>query len=95
MLYDLVSPLLNPAVLRDVIANACTGPLDAGADALVCLHINSRLTAALRACGFALRQPTRHLLVDPGPLAGRVLDGVLAADAWFVTQGDSDIDRPW
>ena len=95
LLYDLVAPLLNPAILRDVIANACLAPLDAGVDALVCQHINTRLTAALRACGFALRQPTRHLLVDPVRLSGRVRDGVLAPDAWFVTQGDSDIDRPW
>lgn len=95
LLYDLVTPLFNPALLRDVIANACVPALDAGADALVCLHISTRLTAALRACGFAIRQPTRHLLVDPGPLSGRTRDGVLASDAWFVTQGDSDIDRPW
>lgn len=95
LLLDLVAPLGNGPALRNVIANACSAPLEAGADALVCLHIGARLTSALRACGFQLRQPTRHLLVDPGPLAGRALDGLLAPDAWFVTQGDSDIDRPW
>jgi hypothetical protein len=38
--------------------------------------------------------PERFLLVDPGPLAGEALDRVLSPRSWYVTQGDSDIDRP-
>ena len=94
-LVDLVAPLSDPALMRDIIANACVTPMEAGADALLCLHVNARLTRALRGCGFHLRQPSRYLLVDPGPLSGDALDLVLSADSWFVTQGDSDIDRPW
>ena len=41
------------------------------------------------------RQPDRFLLVDPGPLTGVSLDRALSSESWFVTQGDSDIDRPW
>ncbi len=95
LLVDLVAPLGDAARLRDVIANACSAPLEAGADALLCLHISAPLTRALRGCGFVLREPTRYLLVDPGPVSGRTLDTLLSPDAWFVTQGDSDIDRPW
>jgi hypothetical protein len=62
---------------------------------LVCHHINAGLTAALRACGFHLRNPERFFLVDPGPLAEPLLGEVLSADNWLVTHGDSDIDRPW
>ena len=69
-LVDLVAPLSDPALMRDIIANACVTPMEAGADSLLCLHINARLTRALRGCGFHLRQPSRHLLVDPGPLSG-------------------------
>ncbi len=94
-LVDLVAPLGDPALLRDIIASACAAPMEAGADSLLCLHIDARLTAALRACGFHLRQPSRYLLVDPGPLSGETLDLVQSPGAWFVTQGDSDIDRPW
>ena len=94
-LVDLVAPLGDPALLRDIIASACAAPMEAGADSLLCLHIDARLTAALRACGFHLRQPSRYLLVDAGPLAGETLDLVQSPAAWFVTQGDSDIDRPW
>jgi hypothetical protein len=53
------------------------------------------LTNALRATAFHLRQPKRFLLVDPGSLSGRELEQVLTPANWFVTQGDSDIDRPW
>ncbi len=66
-----------------------------GADSVLCLHTSDALTQALTRCGFSLREPTRVLLVHPGALpadeASRVLDG----RQWFVTQGDSDIDRPW
>jgi hypothetical protein len=42
-----------------------------------------------------MRSPERYLLVDPGALEGATLEHALSADSWFVTQGDSDIDRPW
>jgi hypothetical protein len=66
-------------------------------DEKVCgsLHINAFLTRALRDCGFILRRPERFLLVDPGPLTGAALASVLSGESWYVTQGDSDIDRPW
>lgn len=94
-LVELVTSLNDPAMLREVIANACITPIEAGADSLLCMHIDARLTAALRGCGFHLREPARFLLVDPGPLSGETLKRVLSPEAWFVTQGDSDIDRPW
>jgi hypothetical protein len=94
-LVDLVAPLGDAAQLRRAIRAASSVPLQLGADALVCLHISAPLTLALRDCGFMLRQPERFLLVDPGPLAGADLECVLSGDAWYVTQGDSDIDRPW
>ena len=53
-----------------------------------------RLTRALRATAFHMRAPERFLLVGPCPLAGGARERVLSADNWFVTHGDSDIDRP-
>lgn len=93
-LVDLVAPLADAAALRQIIRAACTAVAE-DADALLCHHTDARLTAALRACGFRLRQPERFLLVDPGPLGAPALSSVLSSDAWFVTHGDSDIDRPW
>jgi hypothetical protein len=95
MLVDLVVPFNDPALVRQAIRASRVVPIERGADALVCMHIGSRLTAALKDCGYMLRQPERFLLVDPGPLSGTVLETVLSGDNWFVTQGDSDIDRPW
>jgi len=94
-LVDLVTPLGEAAALRQVIRAASAAATAADADALICHHVGARLTEALRDCAFHLRKPERFLLVDPGPLSGPSRDRVLSADAWFVTQGDSDIDRPW
>jgi acyl carrier protein len=94
-LVDLVAPLADEAMATQVIRAACAVPTERGADALLCMHIGQRLTRALRECGFTLRDPERFLLVDPGPLTGEALEQALSADNWFVTQGDSDIERPW
>jgi hypothetical protein len=93
-LVDLVAPLADAAQLQQMIKAACVAAAAQGADALVCLHIDERLTRALRATGFHLRTPERFLLVDPGPLTGAERERVLSPENWFVTQGDSDIDRP-
>jgi len=94
-LVDLVASLSDAPTLRQVIRAACAAAAAGEADALICHHIDARLTDALRDCAFHLRKPERFLLVDPGPLSGQARDHVLSAANWFVTQGDSDIDRPW
>lgn len=94
-LVDLVAPLSAPSLLQQVLRTACDAARAQGVDSLVCMHTDARVTGALRSLGFRLRQPQRFLLVDPGPLEGAALQRVLSAESWFVTQGDSDIDRPW
>jgi acyl carrier protein len=94
-LVDLVAPFGDEAVLVRVVKAAARVAADHGADALLCHHISTPLTRALRACGFHLRDPERYLLVDAGPLAGDAREALLTAEGWLVTQGDSDIDRPW
>ena len=93
-LVDLVAPLADATSLLHVIKATCAA-VSGEADALLCRHMDGRLTRALRHCGFHLRQPDRFLLVDPGSLTGLSLDRALSSESWFVTQGDSDIDRPW
>jgi hypothetical protein len=94
-LVDLVAPLCDQARLSQLLDAASMAAAERGADALTCLHIGAPLTRALQQHGFRLRAPERYLLVDPGGLEPQALDTVLSADSWFVTQGDSDIDRPW
>jgi hypothetical protein len=93
-LVDFVARLNERTRLRAVLTAACSAAADSGADALLCMHVDSRLTDALRACGFHLRKPGRVLLVDPGSLTGDALRHALSPSSWYVTQGDSDIDRP-
>src|SRR5688572_25463938 len=95
LLIDLVAPMSDQSTLQQIIKSSCAVVQERGADALLCHHVGDRLTQALRTCGFHLRKPERFLLVDPGDLSGPALDRVLSADSWFVTHGDSDIDRPW
>ena len=94
-LVDLVTSMSDATALRQTVKAACKVAMDLGVDSLLCHHISARLTRALRACGFRLRQPQRFLLIDPGPLEGPTLERVLSAESWYVTHGDSDIDRPW
>jgi len=94
-LVDVIAPFADPVALQQIITSACAAAADRGADALLCHHLNGRLTQALRACGFHLRKPERFFLVSPGELPAASLDRVLAADNWLITHGDSDIDRPW
>jgi acyl carrier protein len=93
-LVDLVAPMGQHAVVTQIIQAACGALSHKHVDAALCHHIDRRLTEALRAAGFQMRTPERFLLVDPGSLSGADRERVLSADNWFVTQGDSDIDRP-
>lgn len=94
LLVDLVAPLSDARRLKQLVQIAGTAAAERDADALQCLHIGQRLTRALRQSGFLIREPRRFLLVNPGDLPPEARRQVLAGSDWFVTQGDSDIDRP-
>jgi hypothetical protein len=94
-LVDLVAPFGDAVLLQQVVRAACAAIEARDVDALLCHHISPQLTKALRAEGFHLRRPERFLLVDTEGLSDDALATVLSPHAWFVTHGDSDIDRPW
>ncbi len=94
-LVDLVAPVADAWVMHQVLSGACAAATEAGADSLLCHHISEPLTRALQKAGFQLQQPERFLLIDPSPLSSATRARALAPESWFVTQGDSDIDRPW
>jgi len=93
-LVDIVAPLSNTGLMEQIVRAAATAAADRGADALVCLHIHGGLTRVLERCGFRMRTPTRHLVVSVDSLSAATREKVIDGDAWLVTQGDSDIDRP-
>ena len=94
-LVDMVAPLSDSALLQRVVRTVAGAAAQRGADALVCMHVSTHLTDALRACGFLMREPTRFLVVSTGPMETSAVEQLVSPDKWFVTQGDSDIDRPW
>jgi hypothetical protein len=94
---------LNDLVVRPDDADLIWATLEAvrqtarrlGADLIIFDIIGHALVEAALAFGFTRRKPTRVLLVaagDPPTEAGRL---ALDSANWFVTRGDSDIDRPW
>jgi hypothetical protein len=93
-LVDYVGPLADAVLLEQVFRAVSSEMARRGADALLCYHTDQHLTDAARACGFQMRRPERYLLVRREGLSdSELLSG--AARDWFVTHGDSDIDRPW
>jgi hypothetical protein len=91
-IVDAVAPLSDQAGLRALIAGCVRAVAERDADSLTCLHSDSRLTTALQGAGFMLREPERFLLVRPPAAAP---EDVFDEHSWYLTQGDSDIDRPW
>jgi hypothetical protein len=92
-LVDLVAPLSDTRLLKQLVQIASTAAGERDADALLCLHVGERLTRALRQNGFLIRESGRFLLVNPGQLPEEARQRMLAASDWFITQSDAGIDR--
>lgn len=95
LLVDLVAPLHDAGLLERLINLAIRACTERQADSLLCLHVSQPLSRALRSAGFKLREPDRFLLVRPGGVNNELRSTLLKPQNWFITQGDSDIDRPW
>lgn len=85
----LCAPRDTPALLAHVLRVVSRW----GVSALYCLHRNPRAEWAFTAVGFARRHSGWPLLVHAPTLSEA--ERVLLADpgAWFLTSGDSDVDR--
>ncbi len=64
------------------------------AAAVYCLHAGHQTEKALKRLGFARRESGSRLMVKPTRVADEGLELLRDRDAWFVTAGDSDADRP-
>ncbi len=65
------------------------------AAALFVFMIHHRLVAQAQALGFLRREPTRVFLVSTPGADAETEAALLEPRNWLLTQGDSDIDRPW
>jgi hypothetical protein len=78
-----------------VLLAACTRSLRReGAQAVYCVHQPGRLTWAFRLNGFFRRSTGWPLMVRPGEIPDGARATLLDARNWFVTAGDSNVDRP-
>jgi hypothetical protein len=94
-LVDMVVPAADREVVwatLDAVRRVCQ---DQGVALLTCYLISQQLQKAVTSFGFFPKEPTRFLLVATDAVSAQVNSIVLSPERWFVTLGDSDIDRPW
>jgi len=94
-LVDLLVPATNQEVIwaaLEAVRQACQ---QRDVDLLTFYLVSHALRSAVTSFGFFLREPTRFFLVSAGGISSEVSRAVLSPAHWFITQGDSDIDRPW
>jgi hypothetical protein len=89
-----VDPEDRPAV-HAALRAACERLQRDGADLAWCDVINPVLERELEACGFLRREATRWLLVSTAGADTAAAAALCDPQAWLVTAGYSDIDRPW
>jgi hypothetical protein len=92
---DLVLSLEDRAVIRATL-EAIRAEFQRLEAAMVVFDLISvPLVKEIQTFGFVARAPSRYLLIAEGEAAPEVAQTVRDPACWFVTRGDSDIDRPW
>jgi hypothetical protein len=93
-LVDLVVAPGNRAAVWAALEAVRLACVQRDVDLMVCDLIEPRLERELTRFGFVRREAERVFLVSV-PDATGTMASALSPDAWLVTGGDSDIDRPW
>jgi hypothetical protein len=94
-LVDMVVPISDREVvwaMLDSVRRVCQQRAVAS---LTCYLISHQLRQAMTSFGFFPKKPTRFLLVATEGVSAAISRVVLSPAQWFITLGDSDIDRPW
>jgi GNAT superfamily N-acetyltransferase len=94
-IVDLVVAPSRAAVVRAVLAASCSVLEAHGADLVEVDLIARALAPRLKEIGFTARPPERVLLVSTAGASAGVAGALRDRRSWFITLGDSDVDRPW
>ena len=94
-IVDLVLPLQDDEVVWAVLDELRKLLLARSVDMILFDLISVPLSVRLASFGFFQREPQRFLLVALDEVQEPALVPALDPGQWFVTMGDSDIDRPW
>ena len=84
-------PAVNAVVLQD---DADLAALEE-ADAIICYLSCPVLKNQLVSFGFRSREATRFLIASTEGIEEAEVELLSSIDNWYLTMGDSDIDRPW
>ncbi|MFM8289654.1 MAG: hypothetical protein ACKOGA_23440, partial [Planctomycetaceae bacterium] len=94
-LLDLVVPLGSPDLVRMLLQGVIDKASQMGAGLLDCHHHDERLSIQLKKLGFRTRSPQRFFWVHlPDDCDSNLRRAWLEPRNWFLSEGDSDIDRP-
>jgi hypothetical protein len=94
-LVDLIVPISDAEVIwaaLEAVRKICT---DRSVDLLTFYLINHALRESITSYGFFARKPTRFFLVAMQGVSTEENELMSSHKNWFITMGDSDIDRPW
>jgi hypothetical protein len=94
-LVDMVVPLSDREVVWAVLEAVRRVCQQRDVDLLTCYLISRQLQPTMTAFGFFPKKPGRYLLVATRGVSAEVHRAVVSPEQWFITFGDSDIDRPW
>jgi hypothetical protein len=94
-LVDMVVPLSDREVVWAVLEAVRRVCQQRDVDLLTCYLISRQLQPTMTAFGFVPKKPSRFLLVATSGVSAEVHRAIVSPEQWFITFGDSDIDRPW
>ena len=94
-IVDLVTAISDRKMVLSVLEVIRKEVLKLDYDSIIFEIISKEIEAALAQFGFLKRDPERYFLVYSGDTDGKEkTSSLLEPDNWFITKGDSDIDRP-
>lgn len=91
---ELVDFLCEPGSIPLLLAHVLAHMRAAGAFAVYCLHLNRRARLAFRMLGFVQRRSGWAFMLHASDEITRLLPMLRDPDRWFLTAGDSNVDRP-
>ena len=91
---EIIDYLCSPRWLSALLASCVRQLARAGAKAVYCLSQNARGGLAFAANGFLRRDSSWPLFVHTSNLAPRAASLLSDRHNWFISRGDSNLDRP-
>ncbi len=94
-LVDLIVKPSDSEAVWAILEAVRTYSIQENVDAIIFYLSCPALHEQLLSFGFRSKEPTRFLLVSTDGLNETIAELLSTMDNWYLTMGDSDLDRPW